>query len=136
MVVGLIAPTIHQSHRELVNIVSSSGGLAIMQTATSQVASTCRLRLGSKSRRHPLSGPPGGFNMVDEQLFDACKKSLVLESMEEDLDRVTASSTQSEMETHDHVGLASRGWAASLGVVSTACTCTGLPTFLSKSAAQ
>lgn len=66
LVVDLIAPTIHQSHRELVNIVSSSGGLAIMQTDTSQVASTYRLRLGPNSRRDPLSGTPGGFNMVDE----------------------------------------------------------------------
>lgn len=62
LVVGLIAPTIHQSHRELVNIVSSSSGLAIMQTETSQVALTCRLRLGPNIRRDPLSGTPGGFN--------------------------------------------------------------------------
>lgn len=138
MVAGLIAPTIHQSHGELVNIVSSSGGLAIMQTATSQVASTCRLRLGSNSRRHPLPGKPGGFNMVDKQLSEACKKSLVLESMEKGLNRVTTPFTQSEMETLDHVGLASRGRTASLGVVGTAlhATCTGLPTFLPKTAAQ
>lgn len=48
LVVGLVAPTFHQSHTELVNIASSSGGLAIMQTATSHVASTCRLRLGGQ----------------------------------------------------------------------------------------
>lgn len=92
LVVGLVAPTIHQSHRELVNIVSSSSGLAIMQTETSQVALTCRLRLGPNIRRDPLSGTPGGFNKVDEQLSEACKKSLYLEFMEEDFNQIIISS--------------------------------------------
>lgn len=60
MVVVLIAPTTHQSHMELVNIVSSFGGLAIMQTDAFEVASTCRVRLGSNFRRHPLYSAPGG----------------------------------------------------------------------------
>lgn len=84
MVVALVAPTIHQSHREFFNIVSGSGGLTIMQTDTFQVASTCRLRLGLIFRRDPQSGIPGGFNMVDEQPSEASKKSIYFEFTEED----------------------------------------------------
>lgn len=122
LVAGLVAPTIHQSHRELVNIVSSSGGLATMQTDICQVASTCRLRLGPKVRRDPLSGTPGGFNKVDEQLSEACKKSLISRGRGRELETHHNSLTQYEMETHDHVGLTFRGWAVSLGVLGTACT--------------
>ena len=76
----------------------------------------------------------GWFKSVDGQLFEACKKSPYLESMKENPMRVANPFTQCEMETHDHVGLAFRGWAGSSGV-GTCMHNAGLPALLTKSAA-